>query len=104
MTKDLETIEREYIKKVLFPAVKFLYNEKDLDEGGRLYEHFMSNCKNGPFKLGGGYVFTEDETVNYLRFLWNVHVKDRGLCKQWLSNRRSTVYTVMQHKFRSKWN
>ena len=102
VAKDLETIEKEYIKKVLFPAVKFLYDEKDLEEGGKLYGHFMTNCLTGTFKLGGGYVFTDDDTSNYLRFLWNNHVKEKGLCKKWLSNRRSTVYTVMQHKFRSK--
>ena len=104
VSKDLDTIEREYIKKVLFPAVvKFLYDDKDLDKGGKLFGHFMQNCLTGTFKVGGGYVFTEDDTSNYLRFLWNNHVKEKGLCKKWLSNRRSTVYTVMQHKFRSKW-
>ena len=101
--KDLDTIEREYVRKVLFPGVKFLYGNNDLADGGRLHKHFIENCMNGSFKLGAGYITEKEDERNYLQYLWTHHVRERGLCKKWLSNRRSTVYTVMQHKFRSKW-
>ena len=100
--KDLDTIEREYIRKLLFPKVKFLYSDDDLDDGGRIHQNYLEECMDGPFKVGAGYICGDEEIKSYLRYLWTNHVRERGLCKKWLSSRRSTVYTVMQHKFRSK--
>ena len=96
---DLSMIEKEYVRKVLFPRVKFVYDDKQLGVGEFLHTWFVKACLDDQMRLGGKTFANADEKKAYVNFLWD-KIVDRKLYPKWLSNRRSTVYTIMQHKFK----
>ena len=86
-----------YVKKDLYPKVKFFYDEKvELKVGGQIYNDYWEKCKN---QMQGGARLGSDLLLDtYMESIWNQGLTEKTQRKA-LSARRSAVYTVMQNKF-----
>ena len=89
----------EWTRTTLFPKVKFLYDDGDLDVGGQLYDFFSLTCRNTHVdKLSEDGGNRSPKTI-YRKQLWNYCVPR---IRKNLSVKRSGVTNQMGGKFMGK--
>lgn len=91
---------REYVKEELFYKTIFIYNPKQLEEGERLHQDFVNNCK-GVVANGLLTDVPALEQQLYLKFLWMKMLQEKCY-KEWVAVKRSNAYQAVQDKFHSK--
>ena len=90
---------RDYVMNDLFNRVVFVWNDKELEEGGVLHSDFLKNCR--PKLADGDLVRASDKDAEgYLNLLWIFLVNEKRY-KEWLNLKRSNVYQCMRDKFQS---
>lgn len=90
----------DYVKRVLFEAVVFIWDKKSLAVGGKLHADYLENCR--ALVADGKLENVSNESAKtYLNLLWNMMTKDECY-KKWMSTRRSNTYQAMEHQFMSK--
>ena len=86
-------------RTTLFPKVKFLYEDKDLEVGGRIYAFFTNTCMGTHAdQLSDTWVLRSLKNT-YRRRLWD-HCRPR--IRKTLSVKRSGVTNQMGGKFMGK--
>ena len=89
-----------YVRGDLFMRIIFVFDNKQLDEGGPLHKDYLKNCQsllaNGTLKD-----LNDDTVVLYMNIVWARMTKE-GQYKAWLSRKRSNAYQALQNSFQSE--
>jgi hypothetical protein len=97
-TNDLKVLV-EYIKTDLFPKAKFVLGKDEWDVGGRIYRDYIKCCH---WRIGLQ-TMTEMERERYMERIW-MRALNKKVQQKALVQKRSAIYTVMQHKFQGNWH
>jgi hypothetical protein len=90
-----ELVERDikavgnYVRGDLFTRTIFVFDNKQLDEGGSLLANGTLTDLN------------DDAVVQYMNIVWARMTKE-GQYKAWLSRKRSNAYQALQNSFQSE--
>jgi hypothetical protein len=89
-----------YVRGDLFTRTIFVFDNKQLDEGGPLHKDYLKNCQS---LLPNGTLtdLNDDAVVQYMSIVWARMTKE-GQYKAWLSRKRSNVYQALQNSFQSE--
>ncbi len=100
MESDIEAVDK-YVTGDLFTRTVFLFDNKQLDEGGLLHKDYLKNCR---LLLANGRLvdLNDDAVVQYMNIVWAIIKKKEGWYKAWLSRKRSNAYQAMQNAFQSE--
>ena len=90
----------EWTRTTLFPKVKFLYEDGDLDVGGQLYKFFARTCHNTHVDLLSEIGGSWSQKTMYREQLWKFCVPR---IRKNLSVKRSGVTNQMGGKFMGKY-
>jgi hypothetical protein len=101
-----ELVERDikvvgnYVRGDLFTRTIFVFDNKQLDEGGPLHKDYLKNCQS---LLANGTLtdLNDDVVVQYMNIVWARMTKE-GQYKAWLSRKRSNAYQALQNSFQSE--
>ena len=101
-----ELVERDikavgmYVRGDLFTRTIFMFDNKQLDEGGPLHRDYLKNCRS---LLANGTLtdLNDDAVVQYMNIVWARMTKE-GQYKAWLSRKRSNAYQALQNSFQSE--
>ncbi len=101
-----ELVERDikavgnYVLGDLFMRTIFVFDNKQLDEGGPLHKDYLKNCWS---LLANGTLtdLNDDAVVQYMNIVWARMTKE-GQYKAWLSRKRSNAYQALQNSFQSE--
>jgi hypothetical protein len=101
-----ELVERDikvvgnYVRGDLFMRTIFVFDNKQLDEGGPLHKDYLKNCRS---LLAKGTLtdLNDDAVVQYMNIVWARMTKE-GQYKAWLSRKRSNAYQALQNSFQSE--
>ena len=90
----------KYVRGELFTRTIFVFDNKQLDEGGKLHKDYLKNCRS--LLANGKLADLDDETVaQYMNIVWSI-MKKEGRYKAWLARKRSNAYQATQNSFMSK--
>jgi hypothetical protein len=89
-----------YVRGDLFTRTIFVFDNKQLDEGGPLHKDYLKNCQS---LLANGTLtdLNDDAVVQYMNIVWARMTKE-GQYKAWLSRKRSNAYQALQNSFQSE--
>ncbi len=89
-----------YVRGELFTRTIFMFDNKQLDEGGPLHKDYLKNCQS---LLANGTLtdLNDDVVVQYMNIVWTRMTKE-GQYKAWLSRKRSNKYQGLKNSFQSE--
>jgi hypothetical protein len=89
-----------YAKNILFKKVVFVWEKSSLDQGGKLHQNYLKNCRallvEGKLTNIGN-----NEGVMYMNLLWDGMMKDKCYVR-WFTLKCSNTYQAMQDRFMSE--
>jgi hypothetical protein len=107
--RDMTTHVNRFVREDLFQCCKWIYDEKDLEEAAGPFKLFLKLCGH---RVGEGRLGNVEEQKRYVRMLWTrlrarrykdgKRNQDMATVATMLSQRRTSVYTVMQGRFNGK--
>jgi hypothetical protein len=107
--RDMRTHVNRFVREDLFQCCKWIYDDNNLEESSGPFKLFQKLCGH---KVGKGRLGNVDERKRYVRMLWTKwrtrryrvgkRNQDMVPVTTMLSQRRTSVYTVMQGRFIGK--